>query len=411
MQIRKFKGEEMSGILRTIHRELGPEAVILLTRETQAKDQRGLSRRMIEVTAATEGLQTQERPVEKQVEKVNVTEKKEAPFETQLVTAIQGDIYQELQSIKGQLSKLNEPKSEPEAKQNGKMHETWLEMKTVLKVLSETRYEDPFFSDHERLFELFQKLRANGIDSEMAKSLCQGVKAHLTSMDLQVPEKLSQALKEVLSSTVEVKGGFESLSALSLSDRPRALALVGLTGVGKTTTLAKIAARQVQENRKVRLIAYDPFESGDEARLMRFAQDFGIPAEGVRSLSQLKDIVSNCSGRDLILIDTVGCNPLDPNQLKNLNGLSNEEMPIETHLVLSANTKASDMSDTIDGFSILPIDSLLFTKIDETRRYGPLFSILARKRKPLSFLTTGRRVPQDIEAATPQLFSELVLQE
>jgi len=405
MQIRKFKGEEMSDILRTIHNELGPDAVILLTREMKEREKNGSRAKIIEVTAATEGLWGQA-----DREKTIKTEEKPKTFDRQLEAAIQGDIYKELASIQGKLTDLDALKRPIVEDASRKMHETWLEMKTMLQALSASRYEDPFFSSQHSLFELFQKLRAHGIDSQMAKSLCEGVKAALLPQDLQVATKLNHSIKGLLASTVSVTGGFNALDAAANRSQAKVLALVGPTGVGKSTTLAKIAAIQIQKKRKVTLVSFDRRESRDEDRLMRYARRFAIPAFAVRTLEAFQNIFSKQRAGALILIDTVGCGHFDQQGLALLKELSVGRIPIETHLVLSAMTKASDMSDLIDGFSILSIDSLLFTKIDETRHYGPLFSMLGRKRKPVSFLTTGRRVPEDIEAATPQRFSELVFQ-
>lgn len=401
MQIRKFKGQGMSGILREIKEALGPDAVILLTREMKRRGGDGRDQRILEVTAATEGIRLQEK---------EEMPPKTAGFESQLEAVVQGDIYKELQSIKGQLLALHEGNGNAATPPTQKMHETWVEMKSMLKSLTASRYDDPFFSTHESLFRLYQQLRSDGIDSEMASQLCHGVKTHLAPNDLQEPAKLHHALKKILSASVEVTGGFESLVSPSGSDLPKALALVGPTGVGKSTTLAKIGATHVNKKQKVILIAFNRIGNGEEAKLSRYGAHFGIPVLCAASIEQLKSILSQRKGDELVLIDTVGCSHLDREGLSQLKGLSDENMPIETHLVVSANAKASDLSDMIDGFSILPIDSLLFTKIDETRHYGPLFSVLGRKRKSVSFLTTGRRVPEDIEAATVKRLSELVLQ-
>ncbi|MBN4054154.1 hypothetical protein JYT87_00425 [Nitrospira defluvii] len=400
MQIRKFKGEDMSGILQTIRKELGPDAVILTTREINRRKPN--APRLVEVTAAIDSNPSPPLQSDRK-------DRKEA-FENRLETVVQSDIYEELQTIKNRLLALKNPERTPEEVPTQKIHEMWLEMKIMLKALTETRQEEPHFSSHQNVLNLFQKLRSYGIDLETAKTLCKGVKADLSLEALWEPERVKHALKEIVENLVKVTGGLEMSDALFDRDSPRTVVFVGPTGVGKTTTLAKLGARQIKEHRKVTLVSIDPEGARDGEKLMRYGDRLGIPAITVSSVDRLHTILSKRSRDELVLIDTEGRSHLDKKGLVRLKELTERIDPRETHLVLSANTKASDLSDMIDQFSILPIDSLLFTKIDETKTFGPLFSAMGRKRKPISYLTTGQEVPDDIEVATAKRFTDLVLQ-
>lgn len=399
MQIRKFKGQGMSGILRTIKEELGPDAVILSTKEIGKGSVGSNSPSVIEVTAATDPAHAIQNGNDK------------APlFENQLERVLQGDIYEELKSIKGSLASLLGPDRSEEDVPSNKIYEMWLEMKVMLKALKETRQEAPLFSTNRAMFHLFQNLIASGMDSETAKDLCGGVKTHLSPEALFEPGQIGQCLKELLESLVQVKGDFETDVMARHAGEPKVIVLVGPTGVGKTTTLAKLGANEMKKEKKVTLVSFESEEDGEEERLMHFAHRIGIPALKVGSRDRLAQVIARRSSDERILVDTLGCSHFDQKRLAQLKGLTEAIDPIEMHLVLSASTKENDMSDMIDRFSTIPIDALLFSKIDETNTYGPLFSAMGRKRKPISYLTTGRQIPDDIEMATPKRFAELILQ-
>ncbi len=397
MQIRKFKGLEMSEILHRIRKELGPDAVILTTREMVSRKRNAPP--SIEVTAAIDS------------QTVETTQNEGSkPFENQLARVIENDIYKELQTIKGGLEALRQAEKGPVEVPAQKIHETWLEMKIMLKALTEARQEAPLLPGNQSLLTLYQKLRSCGIDSETASTLCKGVMAELSLEDLWEPEQVQRSLKGIIEDLVKVTGGLERVDSPSERKGARTLALVGPTGVGKTTTIAKLGADQMKQNRPVTLVSFDHEGMKDGEKLMRFGDLLGIPAISVASSDRLRTILSNRRSDELILIDTGGRSHFDQKGLARLKGLTAGLDLLETHLVLSANTKASDLGDMIDRFSIFPIDALVFTKIDETSTYGALFLAMGKKRKPISYLTTGQQVPDDIEVATSKRFADLVLQ-
>ncbi len=436
MQIKKFKGNQMAEILRRIQRELGPESVILDTQE-QLLGKKGRSMgKMIEVTAAIDlspplnlnpnpkpkpkpttrpfDLKPLEATPEQQPQKEHIAQISEA-FDTALESAVQSDIYKELQTITGRLSELKPVEAKPEPlTPSPKLHETWLEMKVMLKALTDARQEDPLFASNEIFVKLFQNLIACGIDPETAKHLCKGVKTHLSPEELWEAVSVQQSLWEIVEGLVQVTGGIggEDLSPFSdgpIGNLPTVIALVGPTGVGKTSTIAKLGADFIKKGKRVTVLALNDAGEMDGGRLMRYADHLGIPAFKVASYEGLRSFVSQRKADETVLVDTAGRSHLRQEEVADLKGLSTAVRSIQTHLVLSANTRGSDMNDMIDRFSVIPIDSLLFTKIDETERYGALFSAMGRKRKPVSYLTTGRRVPENIEVATAKRFTALVL--
>jgi len=428
MQIKKFKGDQMAEILRRIQREMGAEAVILTTTEHMVGKKGRARSKMIEVTAAIDmspPLNLNPKPTvqpfdlkpiavtsSKPPQKEHVSQVTEA-FDTALEGAVQSDIYKELQTITGRLSELKPVKTDVKPlSPSPKLHETWLEMKVMLKALTDSRQEDPLFSNNETFVKLFKNLITCGIDPETARHLCRGVKTHLSPEEMWEPVRVQQSLWELVEGLVQVTGGIEAEDSIGnepLGKMPTVIALVGPTGVGKTSTIAKLGAELIKKGKRVTVLALNDAGETDGGRLMRYADYLGIPAFKVSSYERLRAFISLRKGDETVLVDTAGRSHLNCEEVANLKGLSTTIRSIKTHLVLSANTRGSDMNDMIDRFSVIPIDSLLFTKIDETDCYGTLFSAMGRKRKPVSYLTTGRRVPDNIEVATVKRFTALVL--
>ncbi len=187
-------------------------------------------------------------------------------------------------------------------------------------------------------------------------------------------------------------------------------AFIGPTGVGKTTTLAKLAAHfNLRMTKRITLITIDTYRIGAIEQLKTYARILGLPLEVAISREELKEIIEKNRRQDLLLIDTAGRNPHDPAVLEELKEFLTVHPAIENHLVLSATMKDRDLAQMVYRFSTLPIKSYIITKIDETEEYVPIFNQLLRYKKPLSYITNGQRVPEDIELATKGRVANLIL--
>lgn len=190
----------------------------------------------------------------------------------------------------------------------------------------------------------------------------------------------------------------------------RIWAFIGPTGVGKTTTLVKLAAQfWLKVTRRITLITIDTYRIGAVEQLKTYGQILKLPVEVATSPEELRKIIDHQSDQDLLLIDTAGRNPRHTASMEELGAFLSAHPSIENHLVLSATMKERDLARMTTCFSIRPIQSYIFTKIDETEEYVPIFNQLLRFRRPLSYLTCGQRVPEDIELATKGKVSDLVL--
>jgi flagellar biosynthesis protein FlhF len=179
---------------------------------------------------------------------------------------------------------------------------------------------------------------------------------------------------------------------------------VGPTGVGKTTTIAKLAARyayKLSQRHKVGIITLDTYRIGAVEQLMTYAKMMRLPIETVVDPSDFGDALNTLRHNDYILIDTVGSSQHDKEKIEKIKSFLkvNTFAEININLVLSVVTKYEDLVDIYKNFSILPIDTFVFTKLDETKTYGNIFSLLLDTKKPVSYFSIGQEVPDDLMEA------------
>jgi flagellar biosynthesis protein FlhF len=191
----------------------------------------------------------------------------------------------------------------------------------------------------------------------------------------------------------------------------RVKVLVGPTGVGKTTTLAKLAARYTLENKwKVGLITTDTFRIAATDQLKVYAGIIGIPMEIVSEREGFSRSLRNFEDRDVILVDTPGNNGHDDQYLRKLKDMMAIEVPVQTDLLLSLASNPDSLLDAAERFGTFDYDHIILTKLDECVRFGTAYEVIDRIGKPVSYVTTGQNVPQDIEEATPEKLTKLVME-
>ncbi len=193
----------------------------------------------------------------------------------------------------------------------------------------------------------------------------------------------------------------------------RVLALVGPTGVGKTTTLAKIAGQACfRQGLSVALVSSDSYRVFGAQHLAAYAALMGLPFHAIASASEMRSLLAErLADADLVLIDTSGRSPHDPAGIAEIQHLLAACPELDVHLALSAHTRARDLALALDAFSVLPIRHLLFTKLDEATSRGGMFTTALKARCPVSWLGTGQEVPDDLEAATRAALTDGLLEE
>lgn len=183
-------------------------------------------------------------------------------------------------------------------------------------------------------------------------------------------------------------------------DGPRVVALVGPTGVGKTTTIAKLAARmRATFNTRIGLISADSYRIGAGQQLRTYADLLRVPCRSTQD-SSLEQIVSDFRLMELILVDTAGCSPRDSKRINDLDSLFGKSDQVERMLVLAAPSNERDLARISHAFAPTKYSRIIVTKLDESGYLGPIANVAASVRKPCAFFCTGQRVPEDIEPAT-----------
>ena len=190
------------------------------------------------------------------------------------------------------------------------------------------------------------------------------------------------------------------------------VALVGPTGVGKTTTIAKLAGRlALVEKKKVGLITIDTYRIGAIEQLKTYAEIMNIPFKVVITIKEMEEAIESMSDCDVILIDTTGRSSKNTMQISELRAFIEKADPDFVNLVVSATTKNKDIKNILNGYSDLGYDSIIITKLDETTVYGSIYNIAKRSNKPISFVTVGQNVPDDIKIPEKEELARFILGE
>jgi len=191
---------------------------------------------------------------------------------------------------------------------------------------------------------------------------------------------------------------------------PHVVTLIGPTGVGKTTTIAKLAANlQLREGKKVGLITIDTYRIAAVDQLRRYADIIGSPLKVVGTAEEMPAAIASMSEMDYILIDSAGRSPTDSLKLSELRGFIDAAKPDEVHLVLSSTSSPKCVELAVTAFSRVRVDRLLFTKIDEAASIGLVLNVARKVGKALSYMTTGQDVPDDIEVVKGRKLAQLIL--
>jgi len=252
----------------------------------------------------------------------------------------------------------------------------------------------------------YRNLIERGASRIVAARLVAGVVKGGDTAVIRDPRIFAERLALEIRKHISVTGGIGLIGGAC-----RVVALVGPTGVGKTTNLAKLAAHfVVRESARVALLTTDTYRIAAPEQLRVYANIIGVSLEVVNDVKEMAVALRQLRDRDLVLIDTAGASPFNLQQTREMAELLKVAGPDETMLVVGANTQLEELETTVKNFACMAPTSLLFSKLDETRRYGALFSLAAETGLPLSYLSVGQNVPDDITLAHPGMVADLVLE-
>jgi len=355
MQVKTFKASTMDKALALVKKELGPDAIILSSRKTPA----GLGESGFEVSAAREPQPASVTP---------------DPANGHRHSA---EMMDDIQEIKSFLSLLISSKDH----------------------LAQLKANRP-------LAELYHSLLVRGLDEK------------------QVFILLSNAISELAGDPVDKRLIFNAFckrfvgkincirpfKGISSSSGPAVFTFLGPTGVGKTTTLAKLGAYlKIKRQIELGIISLDTYRIGAVDQLQTYAGILDVPFAVAQTKTELDCALDDFKHCDAVLIDTTGRNYLNREHVKHLCSIFHNNYRFSHFLVLSATAKDEDLKQTIVHFREIDINSFIFTKLDETVHHGCMLNQLLRFDYPISYMGTGQRVPEDIEPATQKRLLSFVL--
>ncbi|MAX52524.1 MAG: flagellar biosynthesis protein FlhF [Methylophaga sp.] len=371
MKIKRFQAADVRQAIREVRDVLGPDAVILSNTRVDGG---------IEIVAATDYDESQFRR-QAQVETASIQAQQPPRVEINPTP----DTYAHEQ-----------PQSAP--KQNIWSQEpTLVQMRKEiagLRNMLQNQLSDLTWKDMERQnptqVQLLKRFMQMGIDVELAKSIT----AKMHGID-----DLETAWRHCLGSLASQI----QLTEEDILTQGGIYALVGPTGVGKTTTIAKLAARCALKHgaRQVALITTDCYRIGGQEQLRTYARILGVPVRVARTHAELTETLNDLLDRRFILIDTAGMNQRDIKLTEKFAVIKQQSPRVKTYLTMSANTQASAMDDIIHAYSHLNLSGCILTKTDEASSLGGAVSALVRHHLPLAYLANGQQVPEDLSLARP----------
>ena len=351
MRIKKFTANNYADALEQVKNELGDEALIMNTRSI--KPDSPLSSRKaatkVEITAAVE-------------------------FKEPVVSNFEEELH------------LDEGKG--------------LDIKSLIFNLLSENSQAQTLGLKPSQFEIYSHLVENGLDERLASKIL--IKAKVETDTKPGKEKIR--VMDIMQKIIPFEGGINLKR-----EGPKIVAFVGPTGVGKTTTIAKIAADYaIRKNKKVALVSLDTYRLGAVNQLEIYGDIMQLPVEMAERSEELREIVKRHSDKDLVLIDTTGRSHRDEDYSRQLKEIFSVVGGVETHLVLSITAQEKQLLSTYQQFLPLGVDRVLFTKLDEGLSFGSIFNFSVRNRIPLSYFTMGQNVPEDLEIAVPDKVISLI---
>lgn len=260
----------------------------------------------------------------------------------------------------------------------------------------------------QELFDQYLALLEQEVAEELAEDVIAAVREQLPKKKLSDPETIKKTLHHEVARMIPTHA--ESMNISAQDGRPLTLALIGPTGVGKTTTIAKLAAVfKLKQNKKVGLITIDTYRIAAVDQLQTYANIINLDLHVVLTPQEMSDALKKCEDCDVVLIDTAGRSQRDDSRIHELGEFLEIADPHEIHLVLSSTCAQPVLMEAIEKFSHLSIDHIIFTKLDEAVSFGVILNVLRRVNKQISYITTGQEVPHQIEPGQSDRLAELIM--
>jgi len=395
MDLKTFQAATMSEALAQVKSSMGPTAVILHTRTYRRHCWLGLRRQEVVEITAGKGLSVPDRAL-----------RRATPVQSHVLVAANGKALPLVARPAPQAGRqlLESPAGHGAAMLG--LTEEISNIKTLVKDLVKQTRQQRVPQVPEELFDFYTQLVDSEVEEELAadiiKQLARQLRPeHLRQVDF-IREKLIESIERLLPAAGPI--------VRTKTAGPQIVALIGPTGVGKTTTIAKLAANlRLREKRRTELITIDTYRIAAIDQLRKYADIIGSPLRVTGSPEDLRGAVAAMRDCEFILIDTAGRSPNDALKLSELKAFLSAANPDEVHLVLSTTASQECVELAMSRFADVRADKLIFTKLDEAAHLGVVLNVIHKVRKSLSYVTTGQDVPDHIEIGRGRNLARMIL--
>jgi len=432
VKVKTFHALTMQDAIRAIKEELGPDAVILSSKEVRhgGRLMSYFNKPLLEVMAAAEDDPLLVLFTLKKLEEVPVVKKSEAKLVDAPTPAAPAPQPVSKEAFRATLQSLlattapppaqtpvSAPAARPVTAAQPVRATPWkrariLVLRQELRALSQqlsaslpVEVQSLSVHTNPEMATFCRNLVMQGLRPSTADRLGHELAAMGMHPGKQPLEGQQSALASLMAKDLRVSGPLLS----GAGDRAVAI-MLGTSGVGKTTCLTKLAAHyRLEEKKSVAIITLDTYRPASVEQVRMYAKVLGIPFASATSVKQAAEGVRRQAHADVILIDTAGFGEGDLAGVHDLHRALRDEPEVQTHLVVSAATREQDLQRHLARVNNLPLLRLLFTKLDETEAFGALYDLAYHAGIPLSYWSAGQRVPEDLEVATPQRLAEFII--
>ncbi len=386
MKPRIYQADTMAGALAKVKRDLGQRAVILRTRTVKSGGLFGVgARNRVEITA---GEETPYLPAQPTFEAAPGRNAVAAPIPAR---------------VTGPIAEAPVPQPPVPAAFQQELQD----IKSLVQRLVRTQSRDSLSHLQPQLHEAYTRLIQNEVAEELAADFIGRINDRQTDGQPLDPATIKELLVQQFA---RVLAPGAPIQLTRKQGRATVVALVGATGVGKTTTIAKLAAQfRLKQGCRVGLVTIDTYRIAATEQLRTYAEIIEAPLEVVLTPQEMKPALERLRHCDIVLIDTAGRSQFDREKLNELGEFLSAAEPDETHLVLSATSSHAVLMKAMEEFSSLKIDRVIFTKLDEAVGIGTLLAVCRKLDAKLSYVTTGQDVPSDIEESDGRKLAEMIV--
>ena len=409
MKLYTFTGENPAIALQKAQNTCGNDALVVSTKQLQKKTM--TSAAMYEVVVAIE---------EPKREKPTI---KSAPKKVAFDNNVLLDISSRAKELSTQLREEQSPISDKEpilpattaiaTEDFEKLQQNLQTLNDKLSNLQEVLWEDKSTQRANLIIppefaSIYNTSKKSGMDRIHLDDIMKSTLEHMPTYMKNTPKTIERYFQVLLKKMIGIRVEREIPKGTK-----KIMMFVGPTGVGKTTTLAKLAARFsfIEHRYKVGIITLDTYRIGALEQLIQYAKMMKLPVEDVIDTQDFQQAIDTLSYCDLILIDTVGSSQFDRDKLLKISQfLDASDRSIDVNLVVSASTKLEDLRDIYRNFSFLELDTMIVTKFDETKGFGNIFSLITESSLPLSYFSIGQEVPDDILPASGDFLVDCIFE-